>query len=370
MKGARRLLEGTLPYDPAIRVWTDVNLPPITLLLLFVPFTALSEQGGRLAYFALNNVAFIGALAVLLRWYPGRLGPNAALAVGMAAAFEPWQDSLRLGQQNGIVLFFLAVSAVAAARRWDSLAGAALACALIGKPSSALVGLYFLFSGRWKAVVSAAVVGVGLFLATLPAAGLENWRFYLFEKAPEILAGTPQQSNVALLAIHARLFLPLEALASFDAMPVLPLAAHVLTRASQLAGLAALWWLVHRRGRREDGVTRLLEFGVALTLSLVLVGHAWQSYLTWMIVAFVPLADPVVWEGLRTKGRWVVAGLAAACYAAMAVNDVALHKVVGSTSATAAVFAALPTFALLVYAYVLALLTRARDFGPDRPVPA
>lgn len=361
MRGARRLLAGVLPYDPTIRVWTDVNLPPVTLLVIFAPFTVLSEQGSRLAYFWLNHVAFLASVALLVWRYPGGSGLFVGGAVALAAAFEPWHDSLRLGQQNGLVLLCLAVSAVAAARRRDELAGVALALALIGKPSAALVGLYFLLGGRWRTVMAAGLTGALVFVVTLPWAGVENWRFYLLERAPEILAGTPQQSNVALLALHARLFLPLEALASFDAMPGLPLAATLLTRASQVAGVVVLWWLVRRPGRRITARTLLLEFGVALSLSLVLVGHAWQSYLTWMILAFIPLADPMVWNGLMRRARVPAALLGGLGYAAMAINDVSLHRVVGSTSVAAAVFAALPTFGLLAYAYLLALLASAQD---------
>ena len=354
-------MEGALPYDPSIRVWTDVNLPPITLLLVFAPFTALSDQAGRLAYFWLNHVAYVVGVGLLVWRYPGGRGLLVGGAVAMAALFEPWHDSQRLGQQNGLVFLCLAVSAWAAARRWEAAAGVALALALIGKPSAALLALYFLLDRRLRTVAAAAVTGVGLFLVTLPWAGIENWRFYLLEKAPEILAGTPQQSNVALLAFHSRLFLPLEALASVDAMPELPWMATALTRGSQLAGMGLLWWLVARPTRRGDARTRLLEFGTALSLSLVLVGHAWQSYLTWMVVAFIPLADVEVWRGLRERARVPAAVLGGVCYAAMGINDVTLHRVVGSTSATAAVFAALPTFALIAYAYLLALLARGRD---------
>ena len=367
MRGARRMLAGALPYDPTIRVWTDVNLPPITLLLIFVPFTGLPELAGRLAYLLLNHVAYLGGLALLLRAAFLRSRPatsflTLSLVAALALMFEPWHDSQRLGQQNGIVLFFLAVTAVASAMRRDTLAGAALAAALIGKPSSALLGLYFLLAGRWRAVFSAGLTGLAVFLVTLPWAGVENWRFYLLEKAPDILAGTPQQSNVALLAYHARLFLPLEALASFDAMPDVPLAL-ALTRVSQVLGAVALWRLVRRRSRQNNPLNRYLEVCFTLALSLCLVGHAWQSYVSWLIIAFAPLALPELWQGLARPARWVAAALAGLCYAALGVNDVTLHRVVGSTSVAAAVFAALPAFALLTLAFLLALLLVGYERG-------
>jgi hypothetical protein len=372
MTGARRLLAGELPYDPAIRVWTDVNLPPITLLLLFAPFAPLGEFAGKLAFFALNHAAFFAGLAVLLRWARPREWPAgagwAALVVAAAAVFEPWHDSLRLGQQNGIVFFFLAAAAAAFLHRRDTLAGGALALALIGKPSAALLGLYFLFASRWRAAAAAAGAGLLAFAATLPWAGIDNWRYYLLEKAPQILAGTPQQSNVALLALHARLFLPLDALGSFDAMPPVP-PAQALTRAAQVAGIAALWLLVTRPtrhpGKTSGRTAALLEFGVALVLSLSLVGHAWQSYTTWLAVAFVPLADARLWQRVPPRYRAPLILLAGGSYAALALDDVSLYRVVGTTTPAAAFFASLPNVALLVLAYTLALLARVADASGD-----
>ena len=292
----------------------------------------------------------------------------------MAMTFEPWHDSLRLGQQNGVVFLCLALCLAALLTRRDGLAGVALAARLIGKPSSALLGLYFLFARRWRAVIGAAVFGIGVFLLTLPWAGWDNWRFYLLDKAPQILAGTPEQSNVALLALHARLFLPPDALSSFDAMPDLP-PAQALTRVAQLLGALALWRLTATRWRPAPegrapgpgpgpgpGPERLawhLEFAVALVLSLSLVGHAWQSYATWLIVAFVPLADPRAWAAVPGWPGRAVAALAVAGYASVALYDVALYRVIGNASAAATVFASLPNAMLLVLAFALAVLRGA-----------
>lgn len=369
MAGARKLIAGQLPYDPNLRVWVDVNLPPITLLLLFVPFSALSELTGKLAYFALNHAAFFAGLASLIRG----LGPAqrqrarwlwTAGLLAVALTFEPWHDSLRLGQQNGIVLGFLALSAVSLAHRRDGLAGIGLALALIGKPSSAFLGLYVLRRRRWLAAGALAATGVIAFAISLPWAGLENWRFYLLEKAPHIAAGTPQQSNVALLALHARLFLPAEALSSFDAMPDLP-AAQALTRVAQVLGLVALWRLcspgMGAPGRNAEDERRivLLEFAVTLVLSLSLLGHAWQSYVTWLIVAFVPVADPAAWQTVPRIARAWIAGLFVVCYVVLSLNDVALFRVIGNTSTAGAIAASLPNLALPVLAFTLALLLKS-----------
>jgi hypothetical protein len=390
MGGARRLLAGALPYNPDVRVWADVNLPPITLLVLFAPFTVFSELGGKLAYFLVNQAAFFAGLGVLLAVArpPARvvdpLTWGSAVAA-LALTFEPWHDSLRLGQQNGIVFLLLALCLAALLARRDGLAGAALAAALIGKPSAALLGLYFLFARRWRAVLGAALAGLGAFLVTLPWTGWEAWRFYLLDKAPQILAGTPQQSNVALLALHARLFLPPDALSSFDAMPALP-PAQTLTRVAQGLGLLALWRLTTTRWGHGDGSGRApgagraargetegrlaehLELAFALVLSLSLVGHAWQSYVTWLIVAFVPFADPRAWAAVPGVPGRLLAGLAVAGYAGVALYDVALYKVIGNTSGAATVFASLPNVMLLVLAFVLAALRGA--LGRRAPSPA
>jgi Glycosyltransferase family 87 len=332
----------------------------------------------------------LGVLLVVARPPARVVDPLAwgSAVAAMALTFEPWHDSLRLGQQNGIVFLLLALCLAALLARRDGLAGAALAAALIGKPSAALLGLYFLFARRWRAVLGAALVGVGAFLVTLPWTGWEPWRFYLLDKAPQILAGTPQQSNVALLALHARLFLPPDALSSFDAMPALP-PAQTLTRVAQGLGLLALWRLTTTRwcpgdrseqegrkepaGRAERGarggtLAEHLELAFALVLSLSLVGHAWQSYVTWLIVAFVPFADPRAWAAVPGGPGRLLAGLAIAGYAGVALYDVALYKVIGNTSGAATVFASLPNVMLLVLAFVLAALRGAA--GRRAPEPA
>ena len=374
--GARRLLAGELPYNPDIRVWTDVNLPPVTLLLLFAPFTFFSDLGGKLAYFLLNQATFLAGLGVLLvvarppaRVIDPLLWGSAVAALAMT--FEPWHDSLRLGQQNGVVFLLLALCLAALLARRDGLAGAALAGALIGKPSAALLGLYFLFARRWRAVLGAGVVGAGALLLTLPFTGWESWRHYVLEKAPAILAGTPQQSNVALLALHARLFLPPEALSSFDAMPALPVA-QTLTRVAQALGVLALWRLTATRWGGPARLGTHLELGFALVLSLSLVGHAWQSYVTWLIVAFVPLADPRVWGAVPRPVGSALGALAVAGYASIAIYDVALYRVIGNTSPAATVFASLPNAMLLVLAFVLVALRGAcgrRDLTPSGGTP-
>jgi hypothetical protein len=365
LQGARRLLAGELPYEPGRPVWTDVNLPPLTLLVLFSPFVALSETTGKLAYFALNHLSFLLGTVLLLRFMrPRGSGPSlpiwAGLVLLLAASFEPWHDSVRLGQQNGIVFCLLAVAATALAARHDTLAGVALAAALVGKPSSALLGLYFLLARRWRAALAAAGAGLLLFVVTLPWTGVESWRHYLLEKAPRILAGTPQQSNVALLALHARLFLPADALASFGDMPYLP-AAQVLTRVAQALGVVALWRLVRAGRPAHDRLGVYLEFGVTLVLSLSLVGHAWQSYVTWLIVAMVPVIQRDTWAGVNGRPAWWIAGLICASWVALAVNDVALHYAVGPTSIPAAIVASLQNLALLTLAFSLALLLARRD---------
>ena len=187
--GARRLLAGELPYNPDIRVWTDVNLPPVTLLLLFAPFTFFSDLGGKLAYFLLNQVTFLAGLGVLLvvarppaRVIDPLLWGSAVAALAMT--FEPWHDSLRLGQQNGVVFLLLALCLAALLARRDGLAGAALAGALIGKPSAALWGSISSSPGAGGRCWGPALVGAGALLLTLPFTGWESWRHYVLEKAP------------------------------------------------------------------------------------------------------------------------------------------------------------------------------------------
>ena len=78
-------------------------------------------------------------------------------------------------------------------------------------------------------------------------------------------------------------------------------------------------------------------------------------------MAFVPLAHPAAWQALPGAVRGWAIGLAAASYAALALHDVPLYKVVGSTTPAAALLASLPNLALLALAFVLALLLAGHD---------
>jgi hypothetical protein len=149
-------------------------------------------------------------------------------------------------------------------------------------------------------------------------------------------------------------------------MPSLP-AAQVLTRVAQALGALALWHLVRRQRPRHDRLGIHLELGVALVLSLSLVGHAWQSYVTWLVVAVVALAQPIVWAGVPGSARRWVIGLAAASYAALALDDVALYKTIGNASGPAPFFASLPNAALLALAFALALLRAAHRRATGGP---
>ena len=104
-------------------------------------------------------------------------------------------------------------------------------------------------------------------------------------------------------------------------------------------------------------------------LSLSLVGHAWQSYVTWLIVAFVPLVDPRVWGAVPRREGYVLGALAVAGYASIAIYDVALYRVIGNTSPAATVFASLPNVMLPVLAFVLVALRGAwaARSGETRP---
>ncbi|MGH2366919.1 MAG: glycosyltransferase 87 family protein, partial [Chloroflexota bacterium] len=147
LDGARQLLAGETPYHDAMPVWANrVHLLPATLVLLFGPLAVLPDQAARLAFFLGNQVLWLLAMWLLVR----QLAPEEQRPLWLAAAlvfgatYWPWQESIRFGQQDGLLILLFVLSITAAARARDVVAGIALGLALIVKPLSIWLPLIYL----------------------------------------------------------------------------------------------------------------------------------------------------------------------------------------------------------------------------------
>jgi hypothetical protein len=376
LRGARDLLAGVLPYHDAVPVWADrVHLLPVTLVLLFGPLAALGDDPARTLFFLLNQALWVLAVAILVR----RLAPAGQrwgwIAAGLVfgATFWPWQEAIRFGQQDGLLILLFVVSILAAGKGREGVAGLALGVALVVKPLSIWLPLIYLAHRRWRTLLIAGATGAVLTLATLPVSGLEPWLHFVRVEVPAMLPGTVRGTNIPLPSLHARMFVGREALGDGEAAPTLGIISALNTAANVL-GLLLVAHLALRRqeGRGGEGSQRawLLDASLGLTLTLLLAPMAWQHYASWLTIAFFVLALPEVWRPLGRGARIGAAGLAGAAFLLLGLEDSHLLRLlaplVGQWPAVLAWYAA----GLLAMAGALAVARFARPVSPSPVTPS
>jgi uncharacterized membrane protein YtjA (UPF0391 family) len=367
LAGARDLVRGILPYHDAIPIWADrVHLLPATLLLLFAPLNALPDGTAHLLFFLGNQILWLVAGWVLVR----RLAPAGQEALWWAAVllfgatYWPWQESIRFGQQDGLLILLFVLSITAAARGREGAAGAALGVALVVKPLSIWLPLVYLVHGRWRALLVAGVTAGLLVLATLPFTGWQPWWHFISVELPAMLPGTVRGTNIPLPSAHARMFVGRESLGDGEPAPTLGIIS-ALNLGANVAGLLLVAHLFLRRPGSTASRRRawLLDAALGLTLTLLLAPMAWQHYSSWLAVAFFVLALPEVWRPLASGSRLLTASLAGAAFLLLSLEDDHLLHVMTPIVDPWPGALAFYTVGLLLLAVALAL---ARfDVAPD-----
>jgi hypothetical protein len=322
LQGARVLFAGQLPYDSGMPVWADrVHMLPATIVLLFGPLIALPENAARLIFFLGNQVLWLVAMGLLIR----RLVPSSERWLWVAgvlvfgATYWPWQEAIRYGQQDGLIVLLFVVSLTAAMKARSLEAGVALGLAFIVKPLSIWLPLMYVVHRQWRALLVAGATVLILVGATIPVTGWQPWWHYVSVEVPEMLPGTVRGTNIPLPSLHARFFVGRERLSDGDAAPHLG-AISAMNLASNVLGLLFVTRLALRpmADRRRDW---LLDVSIGLTLTLLLAPMAWQHYASWLSIAFVVLCLPRVWQPLSAQTRTGVGVLSGAAFLLIGLND-------------------------------------------------
>ncbi len=294
---ALAMRDGLNPYDNDIalqvagrervpfvgtRLWTMVTNPP-TAMLYFVPYSLMPLSAARLAFLAVNHLALWGGLALVWRLVRPRLHWSIWLAamLGAAAILDPIMLVLRLGQVDVLIMVLLTGAALRLRRGDDLYAGGLIALAAGLKLAPALLVLYLIWRGRWRALVGAVIGGAAVFGLSVLLAGVETWRFYLTDRLPDLLAGSPLTNNISVPGLILRVFMGPELAQGFlDRQPTI-LPAQVLSWVAVAAVVLAAGWALGRRA--PTGSALALEFWLAVAVTLAIAGVSWPHTLTWLL---------------------------------------------------------------------------------------
>jgi len=140
-------------------------LSPPPALLLYVPFTSLSFRSALVAWWAVNLIGWVAALAILRRAMGRRQWSLRQLFIG-TFWFAPFLIGFTYGQATGIVAIIWATTLLLLARGREAAGGATLAL-LAFKPQLALgLALPLLARLRWSALLAGAAMTLLLGVTT------------------------------------------------------------------------------------------------------------------------------------------------------------------------------------------------------------
>ncbi|HEV2126793.1 MAG TPA: glycosyltransferase family 87 protein [Chloroflexota bacterium] len=325
LRGARVLLEGGLPYDGTTAVWADrVHMLPATIVLLFGSLAFMPEGVARVTFFLANQALWLCAMGLLIF----RLAPSrerwlyAAGILIFGAIYWPWQEAIRFGQQDGLLILLFVLSILYARSARPVPAGIALGLAFVVKPLSIWLPLVYLVHRQWRALVVSGCTALVLAGLTLPVTGWEPWWHFARVEVPAMLPGTVRPTNIPLPSLHARFFVGRERLSDGDVAPQLG-AISAMNLAANVLGLLLIARLALQPAADRQRAW-LLDACTGLTLTLLLAPMAWQHYASWLSIAFFVLCLPPVWRPLALGVRLAVGALTGSAFLLLGLDDAQL----------------------------------------------
>ncbi|TDB71934.1 glycosyltransferase family 87 protein [Micromonospora sp. KC723] len=278
-----------------------------------------------------------------------------AVALCLAAAYEPMRETVNFGQVNMLLLFLVGVDLLRllpAGNRWAGV-GIGLATAIKLTPGVFIV--YLLVTRRWRAAVTsmaAATVATLLAAALFPDASREFWTSALWNTGR--VGELAFVSNQSLRGVVARL----------DPQHPSTLAWLALV----LATLVVWAWRSRAAAAAGDEATGLALTGAVMCLVSPV---TWVHHLVWLLPALILLVDNAVAAPPRSVRRRALVAFAAVGYGLLTSRIVwAWEKdftgVDGFLGGNTYVWISL---ALLVLLPIRTWALPVRDAGPTRVAP-
>jgi alpha-1,2-mannosyltransferase len=297
-------------YYGALRYWVHENghiydwlKPNSSYGFTYPPFAALAMV--PMAYVSwpvamvINAMATVVAGGLVLWWLVDpmarRLGWTRwfafAVAVCLAAAFEPVRETFTFGQVNLLLLFLVASDLLFLVARNSRWAGVGIGLATAIKLTPGLFIVYLLVTQRWRAAITATVTAAAATLlaaALAPDASREFWTSALWDT--DRVGSLAFVSNQSWQGVVARL------------APTRP--STVAWLALVVATLVIWAWQCRAAAAARDEATGLALTGVAQCLISPV---TWVHHLVWLLPALVLLVDNAMAAPARSpRRRWLL----------------------------------------------------------------
>ncbi len=282
---------GILLKEGIILHW---NAHPPASVMIALPLGHLSYRDAHLLWNLISFTLFLVSLAIIWRELKFPLSPWSLLAtVGLILLFHPLYLHLHQGQLNILVLFFITLAWWADRHDRVGWAGVALGVAAGLKLYPMFLFTYFLFTGRWRGLVT----GPAAFLAVNGVAwmvlGGEAFRTYIDTIIPSLVSYQSSWNNVSLTAFWLRIFNPYpeQKIVAWVTKPAL---ATLLIWASRGVITIAVAWLTWRS---YSQATRDRAFAAAIVGMILVSPITWSHYFVLLLLpmALLWMRWPVGW---------------------------------------------------------------------------
>ncbi|WP_347405062.1 glycosyltransferase family 87 protein [Micromonospora sp. WMMD1082] len=252
--------------------------PPFAALVM-LPMAYLSWH----AAIVVSVAAGVVTSAVLIWWLLDPVSRRAgwtrwfafAVALCLAAAFEPMRETINFGQVNTLLLFLVAVDLLRLLPNGSRWAGIGIGLATAIKLTPGIFIVYLLVTGRWRAAVTAigtATAATVLAAALFPDASREFWTTALWNTGR--VGELAFVSNQSLRGVVARLD---------------PQSPSTLAWLLLVAATLVIWvWRSRAAASAGDEATGLALTGAVMCLVSPV---TWVHHLVWLLPGLLLLVD-------------------------------------------------------------------------------
>lgn len=296
--------------------------PPIVPILLY-PLMILPPLTGAVCWFALK-VGLVAASALLcfsMVRPAGRVLPSWFQAGVLLFSLRPILSDLHHGNNNLIILFLIVAALEAWRRELDILAGLVLALAISFKVTPALFLPYFLYKRSWR-TVTAALLGVGLFLLVVPSlvigpafngACLGMWWHRML--SPFLMDGftSAQEFNQSMAGVLTRLLTATktgegryDVRVALNVVAWSPAFVHILIKGLSIGFVILLACFCRTPTERRKDPRLLGEFALVVLTMLIVSERSWKHHFVTLLLPFTYLMAQFLYGTRRILPRVLI----------------------------------------------------------------
>jgi hypothetical protein len=309
-------------------LFLSYNNTPATALL-FWPLTFLAFPAAQTVFVLVNNALYL--LGIGLTLYMLRAGPvEVILSVTfcMLLFFYAVRQTFGLGQMNGVLVGLMAVSLALALTQHDMWSSGFIALAAVLKISPIVLLGFFIAQRRWRALLGAGLMGLGVLSAMVIFTGWDEVTYFVTQVLPAVGRGSAAFPNQSLLGALYRFSVPLVVIQSSDAIGDYP-AIRAVWLVSAIGVLALTWWLTARAQLTERSQAAV-GLSVFIVAGLLASGLTWDHYLLWLALPVIVLiVDWFQERWLKAIGFWAMLLIALGAISVPIPLQEALYRSIG-----------------------------------------